>query len=373
MSIYFDNAATTKISNKALEAYNDICINFFANPSANHSLGNLAKEKLEKTRDEIASLLGVNPSTLYFTSGGTESNSIILSSLLWSKNPGEVIINKTEHASVINFERILIEKGFKVIKLNAPNGFIAPKTLEKNINSKTRMILIQTVNNVTGAINDIDTLVKITREKEKEFNRKIYFHTDAVQALSKVDFDLTKLDVDSASFSAHKFHGPRGIGLLYAKNSNIQSLSRGGGQERGLRAGTENLAAIVAMKVALDESLKIDNSRIFELNKYVRENLKPQILSPMDNYSPFIINFSVQPFPSEVFTRMLDDSGFLVSAGSACSNNAKNKGESVLLAMNFDSKTAKSSIRISFDKYTKSEDVELLVKTINSLYDTLVR
>ncbi len=370
---YFDNAATTIISNKALETYNNISLNYFANPSANHSLGALSKNKLEEYRNKIANLLYVNQSHIYFTSGGTESNSIILSSLLWTQNPGEIIISKTEHSSIINFKKILKEKGFKIIEINAPKGFVNPKTLEKKITKKTRMIVIQNVNNVVGSINDVEQLVKVVRLKEKEFKRKIYFHCDAVQSLGKIDLDLNKLDVDSASFSAHKFHGPRGIGFLYSKNNNILPLSKGGGQESGIRGGTENLPAIAAMYIALENSIKTSNDNVVDLNKYVRENLKPQILSPSENYSPFIINFSLKSFPSEVFTRMLNDEGFIVSAGSACSNNAKNMGDNVLTAMNFSPDVAKSSIRISFNKLSKMEDTQLLVKKINSLYDTLIR
>ena len=373
MQKYFDKAATTLISEKALEAYNHTVLNYFGNPSANYSLGSKANDKLEESREKIASLLKVNPNFIYFTSGGTEANSIILSSLLWSKNPGEVIISKTEHSSILNFEKILIEKGFKVITLNAPGGFLSSEILKANLTNKTRMVFTQAVNNVTGAINDLNSLVQVVREKEKEIGRKIYFHTDAVQALTKIDFDLTSLDVDSASFAAHKFHGPRGIGFLYCKTNNVQSLSRGGGQEKGIRPGTENLGAIVAMTVALEESLKKNNENVLKINKYVRENLKPTILSPTQNCSPFIINFSIDSFPSEVFTRMLDDEGFVVSAGSACSNNVKVKGQNVLIAMNIKPEIAKSSIRISFNKDTELKDAKLLVKKINSLYDTLVR
>lgn len=373
MSIYFDNAATTQISKKALEVYNNYSYNYFANPSASHSLGSLAKSKLEEARKNISNLLEVDPINIFFTSGGTEANGIVLSSLLWSKNPGEIIMSKTEHSSILSYKRILEEKGFKIVEINAPNGFVKAKTLEKKITNKTRMVVIQSVNNVTGSINDIETLVQIVRKKEEEYNRKIFFHCDSVQAIGKIDFNLKKLDVDSASFSAHKFHGPKGIGFLYCKNNNINALSKGGGQERGLRGGTENLAAIASMNCALEEALSTSNDNVIKINKYVRENLKPLILSPDDNYSPFIINFSLSSFPSEVFTRMLNDEGFIVSAGSACSNNVKNKGENVLTAMNFRPNIAKSSIRISFNKYSDLEDVKALVNKINSLYETLVR
>lgn len=373
MSKYYDNAATTKISKQALEAYNETAMKYFANPSANHSLGNQSKECLINTRIKIGELLDINPNTIYFTSGGSESNSIVLSSLFWNKSPGEIIISKTEHSSILNYEKFLTDKGYKIIKLDAPNGFVSPETLNQSINSNTRMVVIQSVNNVVGSINDIESLVKVVRAKEKTIKRKIFFHCDAVQALTKISLNLKQLGVDSASFSAHKFHGPRGIGFLYLKNKTILPLSKGGGQEKGLRSGTENLAAIVAMQVAIEENFNTSSDNVVKINKYVRENLKPIIITPNHDYSPFIINFTVSPFPSEVFNRMLDDEGFIVSAGSACSNNVKTKGEGVLQAMKIKSNYAKSSIRISFNKNTDINDTIYLVKKINYLYDTLIR
>lgn len=379
MEYYLDNAATTKISEQALAAYMDCATKFYANPSANHSQGILAHKKLEECRASIAQTLNVNDKYIYFTSGGTESNSIVLSSLLWSKNPGEIIISKIEHASAFEFVRILKEKGWSVKTIEAPNGFVKPKALEKAITDKTRLVCIQSVNNVIGSIQDIKALVKITREKEKEFGRKIHFHTDAVQAVGKIPFDFNSLDVDSASISAHKFHGPRGIGILYLRLNNLQPLSKGGGQEKNLRGGTENLPAIVAMDVALKQMIEKGRTTdrpfesIYKMNDYLRENLKTTILSPKENYSPFILCFSVAPFPSEVFTRMLNDEGFLVSSGSACSNNVKSKGENVLLAMNFSSNDAKSSIRVSFSDYTTMDEVKLLADKINELYKNVLR
>ncbi|MBK5200664.1 MAG: cysteine desulfurase [Spirochaetaceae bacterium] len=379
MEYYLDNAATTKISESALKAYIDTATTYFANPSTNYKAGQNAKLKLEETRDEIAKILDVSSNYIYFTSGGSESNSIILSSLLWNNSPGEVIISKIEHASNSEFARILKEKGWKVSTIDAPQGFINPNKLKSMMNDRVRMVCLQYVNNVIGSIQNIEELVKIVRLKEKEYNRKIHFHTDAVQALAKIPFSLKELDVDSASFSAHKFHGPRGVGILYTRLVNQQPLSKAGGQERGVRGGTENLPAIVAMSVALKEQLGTTTikpscyDRIYDLNLYLRNNLHTHLLSPRGNYSPYILAFSVAPFPSEVFTRMLNDKGFYVSSGSACSNNVKAKGESILKAMNYSSELSKGSIRISLCDKTTKEEIVAVVNEINNLYDSVVR
>lgn len=379
MEYYLDNAATTKISEKALQAYVETANSYFANPSTNYSIGKDAKQKLENTRDKIANIFGVPSNYIYFTSGGSESNSIVLSSLLWNNSPGEIIISKIEHSSNSEFVKILKEKGWKVTTIEAPQGFINPLKLRALMNERVRMVCLQFVNNVVGSIQNIDALVKVVREKEKEYNRKIHFHTDAVQALAKIPFSLKELDVDSASFSAHKFHGPRGIGILYNRLVNLQPLSKAGGQERGVRGGTENLAAIVAMSVALEEQIETTNQKpysyekISKLNLYLRNNLHPPLLTPDTNYSPYILSFSIAPLPSEVFTRMLNDKGYFLSSGSACSNNVKAKGEGVLNAMNFSSELAKGSIRISLCDKTGEEEIIDVVKIINDLYDNIQR
>lgn len=379
MEYYLDNAATTQINESVLKAYNDTAKSYYGNPSANYHLAHNAKNKLEETRKDIAKILEVKSSNIYFTSGGSESNSIIFSALLWNNSPGEIVISSIEHASNIEFIRILKEKGWTVRSIDAPKGFIDPKTLEKTMNERTRMVCLMLVNNVIGSIQNIEELVKVVRAKEKLYNRKIHFHTDAVQALTKIPFDLNKLDVDSAAFSSHKFHGPRGIGILYNRQIHLQPLSKAGGQENGLRGGTENLPAIVAMATALKEQISTTSKkplsfdRIVELNKYLRENLHTPLLSPKTNCSPFILSFTVAPFPSEVFTRMLSDKGIYVSSGSACSNNAKAKGESILKAMKFDNESAKGSIRLSLCDKTTMEEIKIAVTEINNLFDKFAR
>lgn len=379
MKYYLDNAATTKINESVLKAYNDSATTFYGNPSANYPLAHEAKNKLEETRINIANILDVDKRFIYFTSGGSESNAIILSSLIWNKSPGEIIISNIEHASAFEFTKILKEKGWTIKKLDAPRGFVSAKSLEKQMNERTRMVCIMTVNNVIGSIQNIEELVKVVRKKEQEYNRKIHFHTDSVQALGKIPFDLNKFDVDSASFSAHKLHGPRGIGILYNRQVQLLPLSKAGGQENGLRGGTENLPAIVAMEVALKEQISTINEKPFsydkvlELNKYIRDHIHPTLLSPSKNCSPYIISFSVSPLPSEVFSRMLSDKGIFVSSGSACSNNAKTNGEKIIKAMKFDNDVAKGSIRLSLCDKTTMEEIIIVVNEINNLFDTFAR
>jgi cysteine desulfurase len=194
MEYYLDNASTTKINESVLKAYNHTATSYFGNPSANYTLAYNAKNKLEKTRSDIAEILEVNTPNIYFTSGGSESNAIILSSLLWNNSPGEIIMSKIEHASSLEFIKILKEKGWIIKTLNAPDGFIDPKDLENNMSERTRMVCIMLVNNVIGSIQNIEDLVKVVRNKENIYKRKIHFHTDAVQALTKIPFDLNKLD-----------------------------------------------------------------------------------------------------------------------------------------------------------------------------------
>ncbi|MPM92123.1 Cysteine desulfurase IscS [bioreactor metagenome] len=178
--------------------------------------------------------------------------------------------------------------------------------------------------------------------------------------------------MDSAAFSAHKFHGPRGVGMLYNTNPALENLSRAGDQERGLRGGTENLAGIASMTTALQDTLGLlaeHAAKVKEINAYLRERLKDfDILSPKDDCSPYILNLATKVLPSEVFTRMLYDRGFCVSSGSACSNNAKQKGEGVLASMQFNSELAKSSLRLSFCKDTTLSDAQALADAIISLY-----
>jgi cysteine desulfurase len=374
--MYFDNAATTPMSLEALQTYEKTATEYIGNPSALHKEGLEAKALLQQCRSSIANLLEVPSQSLVFTSGATESNSIILNNLVWTQRPGQVILSGIEHPSVAEYARLLRQLGWIVTSLNAPEGFVRTEDLKAALTDQTRLVICMLVNNVVGSIQNISELVGVVREYQTKTGRKIHFHTDAVQALGKIPFSLTGLNVDSASFSAHKFNGPRGIGILYTINPGLQSLSRGGEQENGLRPGTENLPAIAAMTTALENafsSMEDHLRNVNEINALLRSELSEfTILSPQKDSSPYILNLSVAPLPSEVFARILYDNGFCISSGSACSNNSKQKGETVLSSMLIHSSDAKSSIRLSLGFNTTLPEARELSTAIKSTYRKLI-
>ena len=376
---YFDWAATSPMSENSIEAYCKTARNFIGNPSSIHGEGFKAKTKLEDNRKQIASLLKVKPQTIYFTSGGTEANSIILNSLLRSPNPGQVIITRMEHSAISGYEVVLKEKGFDVKYINCPKGYINPEKIIPLLTSNTRMIICMLVNNVVGTIQNLKRISQIC--KEYSSSRKIHIHADAVQALGKIPLNLEDLGIDSASFSAHKFCGPRGVGILYNKNNRILPLSSGGGQESFLRGGTENLPGISAMTAALKDSLK-NFEKHYALAQNCRNYLENtladagfSILSPRQEsslaYSPYILTVSTGNLPGEVFVRMMNQAGFCLSSGSACSNNAKGSSVGILRSMGFNEKISLGTVRISFGYSTNMEEVKLLAKKMIEVKNNL--
>ena len=368
MDLYFDNAATTKISERALSAYTETARTVWANPSSVHKPGLEAKRKLEEERTKCAALLGIKSEQLFFTSGATESIAAVFSSLLFT-TPGKIIISKIEHEALASWLTILKQYGWKTTELKAKNGFVSSAELEKELTPDTKMVAVMAVNNVTGAIQPIKELVSIAREYEKTSKRKIFFFSDSVQALGKIPYNMTELGIDGASFSGHKINGPRGIGMLYLKNpSSFRPLAPAGGQEKGKRGGTENLPAISALRVAIEEWMdgqEEKNQRVQRMKERIIAAIKEtgfEILSP-EKSSPYIISFS-SSLPSEVYTRILSDKGVYVSSGSACSNNAKGEGEKILLGMGIRPEKARNAVRISLSNSTTEEETEALIKII---------
>lgn len=378
---YFDWAATTPLSDHAAAVYVETANTYIGNPSSLHREGQAAAHHLQGIRRKIADIVNAESKSITFTSGGTESDAIILNSLLYNKAPGQIIIPRFEHAAISQYVRILTDFGWEVKQMQAPGGYVTPQQIADALTEKTRMVCCMSVNNVTGTIQDIKGIAAVIRDFSRTTGRHIHLHCDAVQALGKIPVDLKAMGVDSAAFSAHKFCGPRGVGFLYNTNPAVLALSRGGGQEKGLRPGTENLAGIAAMTAALQDA--VENMRLHQENavavkRYFEHRFATEVpgivcLSPSAGSSaspstPFILSISVPGLPSEVFTRMLFDQGFCVSSGSACSNNAKQKGEGVMQSMGIDAKLAGSAVRISYGYDTTLEDAERLADAIAGTY-----
>lgn len=373
MDLYFDNAATTKLSERALQAYSDTARLFWGNPSSVHRLGLEARRKLEEERSAIARLMGLPSSSLFFTSGATESIAAVISSLLFT-TPGKIIISRIEHEAVASWLPVLRQHGWKTEELRAKGGFVSAEDLRAALTPDTKLVAIMAVNNVTGAIEPIEELVRTVREYEKEGRRRIFFFSDSVQALGKVEYSPDKLGIDGASFSGHKINGPRGIGMLYLRNpSAFRPLAPAGGQEKGKRGGTENLPAISALRAAAEEWLSDQaekNAKAAERKARIVEALRScgyDLISP-EHSSPYIVSFS-SLLPSEVYTRMLSDRGVCASSGSACSNNAKGEGEKILLGMGVRPDTASRAVRISLSNSTTDEEIEGLIAVIKELRD----
>ena len=373
MDLYFDNAATTRLSDEALEAYIRTEKEFFGNPSSVHREGIKAKKELERIRASIASAMGIQPSSLFFTSGATDSIASVFSSLLFNE-PGRIIISSIEHEAVASWLPILKHHGWDTVQLKAKGGTVDPDELASLLTPDTKLVAVMAVNNVTGAVEDIKALTETVREYEKKGGRRIFFFSDSVQALGKVPYDITSLGIDGASFSGHKINGPRGIGMLYLRNpSSFRPLAQAGGQERGKRGGTENLPAISAFRAALEEWMDGRMEKNAEAKR--RKDMIVtalmergfRILSPV-NSSPYIISFASK-LPSEVYTRILSDRGVYVSAGSACSNNSRGEGERILLGMGFSPDAARNAVRISMSNSTTDEECMELIRIIGETAD----
>ncbi len=371
--IYLDWAATTPPLDDVLNEMTHTAKEFYGNPSSLHSEGKKSRSRLEEFRNRCAEVLDCPAKNLIFTSGGSESDNLILGTLYTRRDKGRIIVSGIEHPAVWDPAQILSKHGWdiKVIKPGT-DGVIRPEKLSKLLTPDTKMVLIMGVHNETGVIQPLKELIQTVRSYET--GRTIHFHSDLVQSLGKIPLSLKELDLDSAAFAAHKIQGPRGIGLLYQKKPSA-GLYTGGGQEKGIRPGTENLAAAAGMCVAMERSklvvevhLKAASQRMQMLITGIQGINGARILpeNRPDNtadFSPWILNVSFPPLPGEVLVRVLDESGFAVSTGSACSSNKKSRTRA-LESMGIDHKTAFSSIRISQGPATTEKEIMAFLKTL---------
>lgn len=365
--IYFDNAATTKIYDDALTSYVQVSQKFFGNPSSLHQLGVDAYQVLTKARAQVASLLSVQPEEIFFTSGGTESNNWAIKGTALEKSVfgKHIITTKIEHPSVIQTCKQLEHFGFEVTYLDVDSkGIVSVDQLKESIRKDTILVSVMAVNNEVGAVQPIAEIAKVLEEYPS-----IHFHVDAVQAVERASQLLAIGRIDLLSLSAHKFHGPRGVGIMYKKfGRKIQALLTGGGQEKGERSTTENLPGIVAttkaLRMALEEESVTGELRS-QLWKELATKSEIRIFSPEDGAS-HVLCFAIKGVRGEVVVHAFENHGIYISTTSACSSK-KGDSSSTLYAMDVPTEWATGAVRVSFSNDNTKEEVEQFIEVLHQL------
>lgn len=369
MRVYADNAATTKMSRASIEAMNDAVENCWGNPSSLHSIGQHAAERLQKAREDIAEVLGCSPKEIYFTSGGSEAdNQAIISAARIGERKGKKHIVSTafEHHAVLHTLKKLEKEGFEIDLLDVKNkANITPEQVKNAIRDDTCLVTVMYANNEVGSILPIAEIGKICREKG------VIFHTDAVQAAGHLHINVADECIDMLSLSAHKFHGPKGVGVLYArKGIPLTVLIEGGAQERGKRAGTENLPAIIGMAAALkeaDENLDANAAKMTKLRDKLIDGLSKIPHSALngtrENRLPGNVNFLFEGIEGESLLLLLDDRGICASSGSACTSGSLDPSH-VLLAIGRPHEIAHGSLRLSLSEWNTEEEIDYMLEQI---------
>ncbi len=363
---YLDHSATTPVLREAAEKAFAVMTGEFGNPSSLHSRGFHARQELEAARAVVAARLGASPEELIFTSGGTEANNLALfgAAEAGKRRGNRIITTAVEHDSVLNPMKELEKQGFEVVFLKPDHaGRLSEEQLENAIDEKTILVSVMLVNNETGAIFPVQAAAKAIRRKKAP----ALLHTDCVQAFGKLDFTPSKLGADLITVSAHKLHGPKGAGALYLrKGVRILPRTLGGGQERGLRSGTESVPLLCAFGEAVRLLPKTAETlpRVEKLNRLLRERLSTlpevEVNSPPEGL-PYVLNFSAGAVRAETMLHFLSERGIFVSSGSAC---GKAKPSHVLAAMGLSKERIASSLRVSFSRFSTEEDVEALVSAL---------
>ncbi|RLG15775.1 cysteine desulfurase NifS [Candidatus Pacearchaeota archaeon] len=372
--IYFDNAATTKVDDEVLKEMLPYFNEKYGNASSVHFMGQEAKNALEKARKIIAKSINAKPHEIIFTSGGTESNNLAIKGLFYANYPekNHIITTKIEHDCVLNACKWLEKQGAKVTYLNVDEeGFINLEELKKAITNKTILVSVIHGNNEIGTIQDLENIGKICKEK------KVLFHTDACQSFTKVPIDVKKQNIDLVTLNAHKIHGPKGIGALYIKDGiKITPLLHGGGHERKIRSGTENVPGAVGFGKAVQIASPKDLEKMTKLrDKLIEEILKipnTTLNGPKNNRLCNNINVSFNNIEGEAIGGYLERYGICTSTGSACSSHTLESSH-VLKAIGKTPIEANSSLRISISKYTKQEEIDYFLKVLPKIVKKLRR
>ncbi len=380
--IYFDHSATTKLDSKVLDKMMPYLKEKYGNASSLYSLGQESREDIEKSRKELADILKCAPEEIIFTSGGSESDSLaIIGYALANKAKGNhIITSKFEHPAVLEACKFLETQGFEISYISiTKQGLVDIEKLKNSINNKTILVSIMHANNEIGTIQPIKEIYKICKNKSNEYKTKIAFHTDAVQTFGKIDLDSSFADM--ISISAHKFYGPKGIGLLYKKSGiNIKPIIHGH-QEKKLRGGTYNTASIVGMA----EAAKIAEKTREKTNKHLRnltEKLTNEVLKientwingigkgAGENKLPGLVNFGFLLIEGESILMHLDNKGIMCSTGSACSSDSLQPSH-VLLALGLKPEEAHGSLRISLGKENTEEDIDYFLSVLPEIVEKL--
>lgn len=376
MYIYVDNAATTKMSDSSMEAMTACMKEIHGNPSSLHRAGQKAAEVLQKAREEIAAYIGADFQEIYFTSGGTESdNQAIYSAALFGAKKGKkhIISSTIEHHAVLHTLQRLEKEGYEITLLDVDaQGMIRPEDLRQAIREDTALVTIMYANNEIGTLQPIDTIADICREKN------VIFHTDAVQAVGHVPVNVREQKIDMLSFSAHKFHGPRGIGVLYVrKGIPLFPFLEGGAQERGRRPGTENLPAIVGMAAALKEAvshMEATEEKLKTMRDILIEGLSQIPHAKLNGDAvkrlPGNVNFCFEGIEGESLLLLLDQKGIAASSGSACTSGSLDPSH-VLLALGLPHEVAHGSLRLSLSEENTEEEMQYIIESIRDVVEYL--
>ena len=376
--IYVDNAATTKMSKTAINAMLPYLEENYGNPSSLHTVGQLAQEALVKAREQVAKALGAEPREIYFTSGGSEAdNQALLTGAERGALKGKkhIISQKTEHHAILHLLRRLEKQGFEVELLDVDgDGNVTPEQVRNAIREDTALVTIMTANNEIGTIMPIKEIAAVCKEKG------VLFHTDAVQAVGHIPLNVADIGCDMLSLSAHKFHEPKGVGMLYIRNGiRIDNLIHGGGQERGKRAATENLAGIAGLAKALEIAVADLDKNIEHMKKMrdrliegVRKNIPYCRLNGPEDERRLCnnVNFSFQYVEGESILMMLDMKGVAASSGSACTSGSLDPSH-VLIAIGLPHEIAHGSLRLSVGEDTTEEDVDYVIEVLPPIIQRL--
>ena len=376
MKIYADNAATTCMSRRAIEAMLPYMEKVYGNPSSLYAIGQEAKEALETARARVAACLGCTPREILFTSGGSEAdNQAIRSVALWGAKKGKkhIISTKFEHHAVLHTLKKLEQEGFEVTLLDvAPKGLVTPEQVAAAIREDTCLVTVMYANNEIGTVQPIPEIGALCREKG------VIFHTDAVQAAGHLPINVVEQNIDLLSLSAHKFHGPKGVGALYFRRGvSLTNIIEGGAQERGKRAGTENVPGIMGLAEALEEAcegMEANAGRLIPLRERLIDGLSAipysELNGDREKRLPGNVNFCFEGIEGESLLLLLDDLGISASSGSACTSGSLDPSH-VLLAIGRPHEVAHGSLRLTLGEDATEEQVDYLIASVTQVVERL--